>query len=144
MTCIVVNPLGVKISMQAELMREIVTVEAFDRWLTVLSVLGFVLCVGAGFVWARKQTHPKRWLLGGLTGFLLGCIFPLLYALWRFYLWRIRIDLDRDFVGLHRVDVLVGNLLIFTIAGAVVGLVASLYANWLRRQLEQVDSEGSS
>ena len=118
-------------------MQEILTIEAFDKWLKAFSVLGFFCCVGAGLVWAKKQTHPKRWQLGSLTGFLSGFTFPLLYTLWRFYLWRIRIDLERNFVGLHRVDVLIGNLLLFAVAGAIVGLIARLYANWLHRQLAQ-------
>lgn len=126
--------------MQPELMREIVTIEAFDKWLVAFTVLGFAVSVIAGLLWGRRVVHPKRWQLGSLTGLLVGCIFPLIYALWRFYLWRIRIDLDKNFVGLHRVDVLVGNLLIFAFVGTVVGLVARLYANWLRKQIEQVDS----
>ncbi len=121
--------------MQPELMREIVTVEAFDKFLMALAVLGFAAGVATGLLWARKLAHPRKWQLGGLTGLLMGCVFPLLYALWRLYLWRIRIDLDRDFVGLHRVDVLVGNLLIFALSGAVVGLIGRTYIRWLNRQM---------
>jgi len=123
--------------MQPELMRELVTIETFEvllRWLTVVGVIGSII---GGLLWARRQRHPRRWQLGFLTGALVALLFPLLYALWRFYLWRIRIDLERDFVGLHRVDVLVGNLGIFALAGAIVGVIAHLYANWLRRQLAQ-------
>ncbi len=123
--------------MQPELMREIVTVDAFDKWLSALAVIGFTASIVGGLLWARKLTHQKRWQLGGLTGLLIGCICLLIYALWRFHLWRIRIDLDRDFVGLHRVDVLIGNLLIFAFAGVVVGLVGRIYARWLNRQLSQ-------
>jgi len=123
--------------MQPELMRELVTIETFEvllRWLTVVGVIGSII---GGLLWARRQRHPRRWQLGFLTGALVALLFPLLYALWRFYLWRIRIDLERDFVGLHRVDVLVGNLVIFAVAGAIVGVIAHLYANWLKRQLTQ-------
>lgn len=127
----------VKVFMQPELMREIVTVEAFDRWLIAFTIFGFVTSVAGGLIWAKRLTHPKRWQFGGLTGLLVGCIFPLIYALWRLYLWRIRIDLDRDFVGLHRTDVLIGNFLIFALAGTVVGLVGRIYARWLNRQLSQ-------
>ncbi|MCS7265757.1 MAG: hypothetical protein NZ805_13090 [Armatimonadetes bacterium] len=129
--------------MQPELMREIVTVEEFDKWLIGLTVFGFIASIVAGLLWSKKLTHPKRWLLGGLTGLLSGFLFLLIYALWRFYLWRIRIDLDRDFVGLHRVDVLVGNLLIFAFVGAMVGLVGRIYAKWLKQQLS-AQSESSS
>jgi len=123
--------------MQPELMRELVTIETFEvllRWLTVVGVIGSIV---GGLLWARRQRHPRRWQLGFLTGALVALLFPLLYALWRFYLWRIRIDLERDFVGLHQVDVLVGNLVIFAVAGAIVGVIAHLYANWLKRQLAQ-------
>jgi hypothetical protein len=36
---------------------------------------------------------------------------------------------------LHRVDVLVGNLLLFGLVGLMVGLVANAYGRWLRGQL---------
>ncbi len=123
--------------MQPELIREIVTVEAFDKWLIAIAVIGFIVSILGGLMWARKLTYPKRWQIGGLTGLFVGCIFPLIYTLWRIYLWRIRIDLDRDFVGLHRVDVLIGNLLIFAVAGAAVGFIGRTYGKWLKRQLEQ-------
>ncbi|MFN3420633.1 MAG: hypothetical protein ACK40X_02765 [Armatimonadota bacterium] len=123
--------------MQPELMREIVTVEAFDKWLAAFVAVGFSASIVGGLIWAKRLTHPKRWQIGGLTGLLLGCVFLIIYALWRFYLWRIRIDLDKNFVGLHRIDVLVGNLLIFAIAGAIVGLIGRTYARWLIFQLSQ-------
>ncbi len=123
--------------MQPELMRELVTIEAFEAWLRGLTVVGVIGSIVGGLLWARRQVHPRRWQLGFLTGALIATLFPLLYGLWRFYLWRIRIDLERNFVGLHRVDVLVGNIIIFALAGAVVGVIAHLYANWLKRQLAQ-------
>ena len=123
--------------MQPELMRELITTEAFEVWLQLLIVIGVIGSIIGGLLWARRQRHPRRWQLGFLTGALVALLFPLLYALWRFYLWRIRIDLERDFVGLHQVDVLVGNLVIFAVAGAIVGVIAHLYANWLKRQLAQ-------
>ncbi len=123
--------------MQPELMKEIVTIEAFDKWLIVFVAVGFFVSIVGGLIWAKRLTHPKRWQMGGLTGFLVGCIFPIIYALWRFYLWRIRIDLDKNFVGLHRIDVLVGNLLIFALAGAIIGLIGRTYARWLSFQLSQ-------
>jgi len=123
--------------MQPELMRELVTIETFEVWLRWLMIVGVIGSIIGGLLWAKRQRHPRRWQLGVLTGALIALLFPLLYALWRFYLWRIRIDLERDFVGLHRVDVLVGNLVIFAVAGAIVGVIAHLYANWLKRQLTE-------
>jgi len=112
--------------MQPELMRELVTIETFEVWLRWLTVVGVIGSIVGGLLWAKRQSHPRRWQLGFLTGALIAMLFPLLYALWRFYLWRIRIDLERDFVGLHRVDVLVGNLVIFAVAGAIVGVIRTL------------------
>lgn len=128
---------GVKNFVQPELMKEIVTIEAFDKWLTAFVAVGFLASIVGGLVWAKRLTHPKRWQIGGLTGLLVGCVFLIIYALWRFYLWRIRIDLDKNFVGLHRIDVLVGNLLIFALAGVIVGFVGRIYARWLSLQLSQ-------
>ena len=127
--------------MQPELMRELVTIEIFEVWLRWLTVVGVIGSIVGGLLWAKRQSHPRRWQLGFLTGALIAMLFPLLYALWRFYLWRIRIDLERDFVGLHRVDVLVGNLVIFALVGAIVGVIARFYANWLKRQLAKEERE---
>ncbi|MCS3920064.1 hypothetical protein Q2T83_02510 [Fervidibacter sacchari] len=127
--------------MQPELMRELVTIEIFEVWLRWLTVVGVIGSIVGGLLWAKRQSHPRRWQLGFLTGALIAMLFPLLYALWRFYLWRIRIDLERDFVGLHRVDVLVGNLVIFAVAGAIVGVIARFYANWLKRQFAKEERE---
>ncbi|MEJ7613839.1 MAG: hypothetical protein SQA66_09395 [Candidatus Fervidibacter sacchari] len=127
--------------MQPELMRELVTIEIFEVWLRWLMVVGVIGSIVGGLLWAKRQRHPRRWQLGFLTGALIAMLFPLLYALWRFYLWRIRIDLERDFVGLHRVDVLVGNLVIFALVGAIAGVIARFYANWLKRQLAKEERE---
>ncbi|MFA0741848.1 MAG: hypothetical protein DFNUSKGM_001966 [Candidatus Fervidibacter sacchari] len=127
--------------MQPELMRELVTIEIFEVWLRWLTVVGVIGSIVGGLLWAKRQSHPRRWQLGFLTGALIAMLFPLLYALWRFYLWRIRIDLERDFVGLHRVDVLAGNLVIFALVGAIVGVIARFYANWLKRQLAKEERE---
>ncbi|MFZ8852565.1 hypothetical protein, partial [Fervidibacter sp.] len=78
--------------MQAELMRELVTIEAFEVWLRGLMVVGVVGSIVGGLLWAKRQRHPRRWQLGVLTGAFIATLFPLLYGLWRFYLWRIRID----------------------------------------------------
>ena len=121
-------------------MRELITIEAFEVWLRWLTVVGAIASILGGLLWARRQEHPKRWQLGALTGVLVAMLFLLLYGLWCFYLWRIRIDLDRNFVGLHRVDVLMGNLLLFGLVGLVVGLVASAYGKWVRRQLSHPPS----
>lgn len=122
------------VTMQPELMREIITIETFDRILRWLAIVSVPICLVAGLLWAKRFPHPRKWQLGALTGLLFGLVLPFIYALWRFYLWRIRIDLERGFVGLHRVDVLLGNLLIFTLIGIAVGVIMRLYSNWLRRQ----------
>lgn len=127
--------------MEPEIMREIVTVETFDIWLRSIGLMGLLVSIVLGLLWARKLKRADRWLLGAITGGLYGLIFPFLYGLWRIYLWRIRIDLDKNFVGLHRVDVLLGNLLLFATAGAVVGFIVRLYANWLKRRLAEGESE---
>lgn len=121
--------------MQPEVLREITTVNAFDAWLRWLSIVSVPISIGLGLLWAKRLKSPNRWLLGILTGLMVGLLMPALYGLWRLHLWRIRIDLDRNFVGLHRVDVLVGNFLLFVVAGVVVGLIVRTYTDWLHRQL---------
>ncbi len=121
--------------MAPELMREIVALETFDRLLLALALAGVPVGLIAGWLWARQRLPLQHRPLGVLTGALCGVLLWLLYGLWRFYLWRIRIDLDKDFVGLHRVDVLVGNLVLFALVGAFVGFVARAYWQWLAKQL---------
>lgn len=120
--------------MEPEIMRELITIDTFDAWLRWLAIVSLPVSIGIGLLWTWRLTHPRKWMLGALTGLLCGLALPLVYGLWRFYLWRIRIDLDRDFVGLHRVDVLLGNLLIFTLAGIAVGIIVRLYRHWLQQQ----------
>lgn len=124
-------------------MRELISVETFEVWLRRLVVGGVIASILGGLLWAKGQEHPKRWQLGALTGSLVAILFLLLYGLWRFYLWRVRIDLDRNFVGLHRVDVLVGNLLLFALVGLITGLVARAYGRWLRQQLSHPPSSSA-
>ncbi len=116
--------------MQEEELKELITIDQFDRILIVFSLAWFLLSVTASLIIGRRRAPLALYLL---TGFLTGLLGPGLYALWRFYLWRIRIDLDRDFVGLHRVDVLLGNLLIFTGIGILIGILARLYHRWFQR-----------
>ena len=50
--------------MQPELMRELITVDAFDRWLQVAAFIGVLAGVTVGVVAARRWTHPRKWALG--------------------------------------------------------------------------------
>ncbi len=120
--------------MQPELMRELIAIDTFDAWLRWLAFVSLPIGIALGLLWARRSTRPNKWMLGALTGLLCGLTLPFVYGLWRFYLWRIRIDLDRNFVGLHRVEVLLGNLLTFTLVGIAIGIGVRLYARWLQRQ----------
>ncbi|MCS7223107.1 MAG: hypothetical protein NZ959_00910 [Armatimonadetes bacterium] len=116
--------------MQSEELKELISVDQFDRILLIGSLAWFVISLGAAVVIARRRPSKVPYLLTGLLTALFG---PGLYGLWRFYLWRIRIDLDRDFVGLHRVDVLLGNLLIFCALGLLLGVLIGLYFRWFQK-----------
>ncbi len=101
-----------------EEMHELVTVQQFERGLAIALGCWFLLCPLGGTVWGRWRGRLGE---GVAKGLLLAIVSPLLWGLWRYYLWMVRWDPETGYVGLHKVWVLLANLLVFAAAGAVVG-----------------------
>ncbi len=89
------------------------------------------LTCGAWLGWARGQ---MRWYL--TRGIALGLLGPVVYAVWRYYRWMVRIDPETGYVGLHKSSVLFLNVLVFVVFGAVVGLI---YGRILRHGRESTN-----
>jgi len=100
-------------------MRELVTVGQFARWLGAGLAAWTAGCVLVGRAWgASRGRGVKR---GLARGGVLAALGPLMWGAWRHYEWMVRYDPQTGFVGLHKVWVLAVNLLVFVLAGVLVG-----------------------
>lgn len=98
-------------------MHELVTVAAFGRALIGACAAWTLAWVVAGGVASarRRATARLAWPFAALG--------PLVWLLWRGYLWTVRVDPATGYVGLHRVSVFVVDLLVFLVVGASAGLI---------------------
>ncbi len=114
-------------------MHELIDLAKFELAIRILAgaALPAGLVVGAWLGRVRGQMH---WYLtrGGAVG-LLG---PILYALWCYYRWTVRLDPGSGYVGLHKPSVLFLNVVVFVVLGSAIGLA---YGRILRRSSESSD-----
>lgn len=116
-------------------MRELITVQAFERGLLVAALAWVGLCILAGIV-GRARGRPRA-LSKGVAWALVGV---LVWALWVLWAWMVRVEPETGYVGLHRVWVFVLCLAVFAAVGALVGIgLARLY-----RRTEGGDAAASS
>ena len=110
---------------------ELVTLEAFSRFMVAVAYGGLALGVlGGGVLLARRR--GVRTALFSLVCGLLGL---LAWVGWRAFLWETYPRPGSLWVGLHHPSTLVVILLFFVAAGALVGLV-------LRRLRPRPSGEG--
>ncbi len=106
---------------------EIVDVEAVDRMVLLAAVLVPAACLLGGLLLGatrgRLGLQVQRALVVGTAG-------PLVLGLWHFYRYMIRLDHDTGYVGLHRMSVYILNIAVFTVVGALLGV---LYARLATR-----------
>ena len=116
-------------------MRELITVQAVERGLLIAALAWIALCVLAGIV-GHARGRPRA-LLRGVAWALVAVV---VWALWTFYGWMVRVEPDTGYVGLHRVSVFALCLVVFAAGGALVGMgLARLY-----RRTEGGDAAASS
>lgn len=101
-------------------MRELITVEVFERWLLIVAGAWLLAALAAGAV-GRARGKPGA----AARAAVLGLLGPLCVALYYFYSWTVRVDPATGYVGLHRVRVFALNLLVFCAVGAGVGFALS-------------------
>ena len=77
-------------------------------------VLAGVLLVGCG-AWG--------WKASGARGAFLGLLGPLVFGLWQFHKWITRYDPQTGYFGLDKVWVLLLEMVLFVVLGAVLGVV---------------------
>jgi hypothetical protein len=106
-----------------EQMRELVDVAAFERLLVVVAVVAPLAGALVGLAVGMRRKTAKAGVAKGLVVGLLG---PVLLGMWRLYDYLVRFDPATGYVGLHRVDVLLLNGLIFVAVGAVLGVAYGL------------------
>jgi hypothetical protein len=101
-------------------LKEIVTVEEFNRWVQAFAVA----CLGLSLLLGLVLGGLRRRLLYGLTrGLAIGLFGPLVWGLWRLYGHLIRYDPQTGYCGLHRISVLLLNVVLFIVVGIALGAV---------------------
>ena len=90
---------------------------------------GFTLPAGLiGGVCLGRASGHLRWYV--TRGAALGLVGPILYGLWRWYSWLVRLDPATGYVGLHKPSVLFLNVIAFAAVGIILGMA---YGRILRR-----------
>ena len=99
---------------------ELLELRQFDALMravaVVLPVLGVLLGLAAGAARRAAGEGLKRGVALGLLG-------PLSYGLWRLFAWLVRYDPQTGYCGLHRVGVLLLNVLLFVLVGMTLGVL---------------------
>lgn len=108
-------------------MRPLLTIEQFVGWLRVAAIVWTCACAAGGAAWGARKGAATRGLVRGLA---LGALGPVIWGAWHYYHWMIRYDPQTGYVGLHKVWVLVVNLVVFVVVGVLVGW--GLRAVWER------------
>ncbi len=98
---------------------ELIDLRRFDALMravaVVLPVVGVLLGLLTGTLRKAVGEGLKRGVAFGLLG-------PLCYGLWRFFAWMVRYDPVTGYCGLHRVSVLLLNVVIFALVGIGLGV----------------------
>ena len=81
---------------------------------TLIGILAAVLLFGCA-AWGWKAIGPR--------GILLGLLGPLVFGLWQFHKWITRYDPQTGYFGLDKVWVLLVEMALFVVLGAVLGVV---------------------
>ena len=118
-------------------MREIVTLEQWDRVMLVVALAGVPLGALAGLALAAARRECRA--LG--QSLALGLLGPLAGLAWLFFRWTVRLDPQTHFVGLYRPGVLAADVALFMAAGAGLGLLYR--AVFAKKKEEDEDGDGN-
>jgi len=107
-------------------MKESIDAGTVDRCLRLLAIALPVAALCAFVVFGRLRkglTLPTAAIgLAGIAG-------PVLYALWRFYVWMVRYDPKSGYFGLERVWVLLACIAVFVLVGGLFGIAAAKFGS---------------
>ena len=100
-------------------MHELIDLGKFELTLQILAAATLPLGLIVGTCLGRARGAMRTQTIRGAAVGLLG---PIIYALWRYYRWMVRLEPESGYVGLHKPGVLAVNLGVFIIVGAILGL----------------------
>ena len=100
-------------------MHELIDLGKFELALQIIAAATLPLGLIVGTYLGRARGAMRKYMIRGAAIGLLG---PILYLLWRYYRWMVRLDPESGYVGLHRPGVLAINVVVFIIVGAILGL----------------------
>jgi len=103
-----------------EEMKEIVDEKTVEM---VIRLIGLGVPLVAVTVGAIIGLFRRRFRVCLLKGIGIGALGPLVWVMWIYYNWTVRYDPKTGYVGLHRVSVLLTNVVVFAAVGAIVGWV---------------------
>ena len=101
-------------------MHELVDLDKFDLAVRVVGLAGLPAGLIVGALLGRLRAS-RRWYLS--RGAAVGLLGPIIYGLWRYYRWTVRLDPVTGYVGLHRFSTLLINLGVFSVVGIILGVV---------------------
>ncbi len=111
-------------------MHELIDLAKFELTLQIATAAVLAGGIASGVLLGRARRQMRRYLIRGAAIGLLG---PILYALWRYYRWMVRLDPATGYVGLHKPSVLFISVVVFAAFGVVLGVV---YGRILRAREE--------
>ena len=118
-------------------LHEIVDLERIDAFIFTLAVIAPFLGLLIGGLWGRKHGAVKAGLVRGLV---LGHLGPVVLLLWRMYRHMVRYDPETGYVGLHKMSVLLTNVVLFALVGLLLGLAyGKLLASGRRRGINEAE-----
>ena len=100
-------------------MHELIDLGKFELVLQILAAVTLPLGLIVGTCLGRVRGAMRAQIIRGAAVGLLG---PIIYILWRYYRWMVRLEPETGYVGLHRPGVLALNVGVFIIVGAILGL----------------------
>ncbi|MCK4323994.1 MAG: hypothetical protein KAW89_05640 [Armatimonadetes bacterium] len=100
-------------------MHELIDLGKFELALQILAAATLPAGLIVGTYLGRARGAMRNYMIRGAAVGLLG---PIIYVLWRYYRWMVRLAPESGYVGLHRPGILALNVGVFIIVGAILGL----------------------
>lgn len=115
-------------------MKEIIDERTVELIIRVIAIGGPIIGLLIGVLVGAVRKQVARSALNGLG---IGSLGILIWIMWVYYSWTVRYDPKTGYVGLHKVSVLLVNLLVFSVVGAIVGALWG----WISKRQRQTEGE---
>ena len=100
-------------------MHELIDLGKFELALQIIAAVTLPVGLIVGTCLGHARGAMRTQIIRGAAIGLLG---PIIYVLWRYYRWVVRLEPKSGYVGLHKPGVLALNVGVFIIVGALLGL----------------------